>query len=288
MAKGKNPYFKFFSKDWFDFRVQRMSLEAQGLYINMLSVMHKDSDDQCSIELCDKLLRSFFKLSPRTWKRLMRELVDNHDPIFLKEGREGRVYLVSKRLREENLQYNEYCKMQSDKGKLSATKRQQLSNRGPTVVQPQSNLSNASTYSNSITTPQPPKGGGGWEVQKTTKYGEDWNALFGDPDHPVPGCDVPLSKHNSRHLIARLKEKKFVDGWDQILKNIANSDQLKHGINTWGGADFGWVVKNDENFRKILSGNYRNKTTKSTYNPAAAAAEANIAKRKRDREAAGG
>jgi len=46
---NRPPAFQFYPKDWFDFKVQRMSLAAQGAYLKLLCFMWTDSKDQCSI-----------------------------------------------------------------------------------------------------------------------------------------------------------------------------------------------------------------------------------------------
>lgn len=123
------PAFQFFPKDWLDFKVQRMSLAAQGAYIKLLCFMWKDSRDQFSILDNNDLLARAIGTTVEQWLELRLQIQQDGEPIL--EEKDGR--LVSARLKEEATKQRNYRKKQSDKGKLSA---QQRLNRSSTTVEP--------------------------------------------------------------------------------------------------------------------------------------------------------
>ena len=122
---NRSPAFQFYPKDWLDFRVQRMSLAAQGAYLKILCYMWADSKDQCSLEDNDELIPRALGTSQETWMRLKTEIQHESDPIFKKENG----LLISERLREEALKQKKYRKLQAKKGKSSSLQRL---NRGST------------------------------------------------------------------------------------------------------------------------------------------------------------
>jgi len=122
---NRAPAFQFYPKDWLDFRVQRMSLAAQGAYLKILCYMWADSKDQCSLEDNDELISRALGTSQETWMRLKTEIQHESDPIFKKE----KGLLISERLREEALKQKKYRKLQAKKGKSSSLQRL---NRGST------------------------------------------------------------------------------------------------------------------------------------------------------------
>jgi uncharacterized phage protein (TIGR02220 family) len=126
---NRAPAFQFYPKDWLDFRVQRMSLAAQGAYLKILCYMWADSKDQCSLEDNDELISRALGTSQETWMRFKTEIQHESDPIFKKENG----LLISERLREEALKQKKYRKLQAKKGKSSSLQRL---NRGSTAVQP--------------------------------------------------------------------------------------------------------------------------------------------------------
>ncbi len=126
---NRPPAFQFFPKDWLDFKVQRMSLAAQGAYMKLLAFMWKDSKDQCSILDNNDLLARAIGTTVEQWLELRQQIQQDDEPIL--EEKDGR--LVSARLKEEVTKQRNYRKQQSEKGKLSA---QQRLNRGLTTVEP--------------------------------------------------------------------------------------------------------------------------------------------------------
>jgi uncharacterized protein YdaU (DUF1376 family) len=143
---NRAPAFQFYAKDWLDFRVQRMSLAAQGAYLKLLCFMWNDSKDQCSIIDCNELLARAIGITSEQWLELRKEIQWASDPIL--EEKNG--VLISRRLNHEAANQRKHRKMQSEKGRKSA---EQRANRGSTVVQPQgqpeanSSSSSSSSYS---------------------------------------------------------------------------------------------------------------------------------------------
>ncbi len=126
---NRAPAFQFYPKDWLDFRVQRMSFEAQGAYLKLLCFMWADSDDQCSIINNNDLLAHALGTTVEHWLNLRGEIQCEFDPILKEKNNR----LVSERLKQEALKQLKYRKAQSQKGKQSA---QQRLNRGSTATEP--------------------------------------------------------------------------------------------------------------------------------------------------------
>ncbi len=140
---NRPPAFQFYPREWFDFRVQRMSLEAQGAYIKLLCYMWNDSDDQCSLLDNDECLARAVGTTVEHWRKLRNEIQWESDPIL--NEKHGR--LLSSRLRDAAASQRKYRKAQSDKGKRSA---EQRFNRGSTAVQPKPQPETHSSSSSSL------------------------------------------------------------------------------------------------------------------------------------------
>lgn len=121
---NRAPAFQFYPKDWLDFRVQRMSLAAQGAYLKLLCFMWKDSQDQCSIIDDDRAIATAIGVPCDIWKTLRSEIQFPGDPILEEEGNERRV-LRSIRLQREAQKQRNYATQQAEKGKRGAHKRWQ-------------------------------------------------------------------------------------------------------------------------------------------------------------------
>lgn len=119
---NRPPAFQFYPKDWLDFRVQRMSLAAQGAYLKLLCFMWKDSQDQCSIIDDDRAIATAIGVPCDMWKELRTEIQFPGDPILKEEGEERRI-LRSTRLQREAEKQQNYATLQAEKGKRGAQKR---------------------------------------------------------------------------------------------------------------------------------------------------------------------
>lgn len=113
------PAFQFYPKDWLDFRVQRMSLAAQGAYVKLLCFMWKDSQDQCSIIDNDRAIATAIGVPCEIWKDLREEIQFPGDPILKEDGQ----FLRSERLQREAEKQQNYARQQAEKGKRGAQKR---------------------------------------------------------------------------------------------------------------------------------------------------------------------
>lgn len=118
---NRPPAFQFYPKDWLDFRVQRMSLAAQGAYLKILCFMWKDSQDQCSIINDDRAIATAIGVPCEVWKDLREEIQFPGDPILQDDGR----FLRSGRLKQEAEKQQNHAKQQAEKGKRGAQKRWQ-------------------------------------------------------------------------------------------------------------------------------------------------------------------
>jgi len=139
---NRAPAFQFYPKDWLDFKVQRMSYEAQGVYLKILCFMWNDSNDQCSISTVVQPLSKALGLSVHKCNTILKEIQEENEPIF--EEKDGRY--ISSRLKAERKKQDKYRSAQSKKGKKSAELRR---NRGSTVVQPDTQPEGKSSSSSS-------------------------------------------------------------------------------------------------------------------------------------------
>jgi len=159
---GKAPAFQFYVKDWFDYKVMRMSYEAQGVYMRILAYMWKDSPDQCSISKDEKLLARCLGISLNKLRKNLQEMKNPSGALFTED--EKRFY--SKRLREEAEKQSQFRDLCSIAGKKSAEKRRkervkdgskdgskERSNRNPTL---QSSSSSSSSLKKVYTRFTPP------------------------------------------------------------------------------------------------------------------------------------
>ena len=69
-----------------------------------------------------------------------------------------------------------------------------------------------------------------------------------------------ITKHRKRKLLARLGEKAFEDNIGAVFDAIRNTPFLRGKNKNGWQADFDWIIKDDNNYVKILEGKYSNKT----------------------------
>ena len=84
---------------------------------------------------------------------------------------------------------------------------------------------------------------------------ETWNTTLNTNTKITPG--------RTKHLNKRIEEKGFTENFELICKKIKNSDFLmgknpSPGHKNWK-ATFDWIIKNEDNYVKVLEGNYDNK-----------------------------
>lgn len=141
---NKAPAFQFYPRDWMDFKVQRMSLAAQGAYIKILGFMWMDSPDQCSITSDPDALSKALGNDRSTTVELLLEIQHESDPIFVEKN--GRFY--SKRLKAEAEKQRKFRHQRKLAGEASAQRR---FNKRSTSVERKSNSSSSSSSSISVT-----------------------------------------------------------------------------------------------------------------------------------------
>lgn len=85
-------------------------------------------------------------------------------------------------------------------------------------------------------------------------YIETWNTTL--------NTKTRLTNARTLHLNTRIKEKEFTENFELICKKVKDSDFLmgknpsqKH--KNWK-ATFDWIIKNEDNYTKVLEGNYDN------------------------------
>lgn len=96
------------------------------------------------------------------------------------------------------------------------------------------------------------------------KYVDMWNTL---QPYGISKCQrIPAGNPNAAMLRKRLKEY-GEESFEKIIEEIKNSDFLQGKIASYGktpfNLTFGWAIK-PTNYRNILEGKYRNRTTERT------------------------
>ncbi|ETR73439.1 MAG: hypothetical protein OMM_00967 [Candidatus Magnetoglobus multicellularis str. Araruama] len=99
------------------------------------------------------------------------------------------------------------------------------------------------------------------EVDELNLYLEKWNKMVEDVSYVNENSKLKkitrLTSKRKKALKTRLKEKDF--DFDKIIAEIKKSDFLIG----WKNFNFYWVVSNDDNYIKIMEGNYRNEEEES-------------------------
>lgn len=232
---NRPPAFQFYPKDWDDFKVQRMTHEAQGIYIRILCFMWKDSRDQCSILNDDKAIAKSLGVSIRKWLSIKKEIQYKNDPLL----KENDTKLISIRLKKEARKLREYRKKQSEKGKKSALSRgttvepqlNHSANQKTTEAQPEGNSSSSSSSSSIIKNKK--TGEKPLPQHKRIKFSfkkEEWQGiLVEDKSQWKAGCpDVDIEKQlykMKNWLIANPNKAK--KNYAQFIVNWLNSEQGK-------------------------------------------------------------
>lgn len=83
-----------------------------------------------------------------------------------------------------------------------------------------------------------------------------WNALPSPPFARIR----QLTPERTKHLRARYGEPAFRDGFRTIIERIRGTPFLRGSNDRSWSADFDWLVKNTQNYTKILEGKYDNRT----------------------------
>ena len=78
MATAKRPAFQFYPSDWLtDLGLRMCSLEARGLWMEMLCLMHQGERYGYLSEKIEKKLQKLCGLSPQKFKKTLKELEEN-------------------------------------------------------------------------------------------------------------------------------------------------------------------------------------------------------------------
>ncbi len=96
------------------------------------------------------------------------------------------------------------------------------------------------------------------DKNKNTPYQEIVN-LFNTTCTSLPKARE-LSAKRKEKIKVRFKEKPNLNFWSEIFKKVESSDFLCGRSGSWK-CGFDWIFKNNENYIKIMEGNYDNKGT---------------------------
>lgn len=141
---AKNPAFQFYPQDWLnDMNLKACSLEAQGLWISLIALMHQSQSYGTLLRDFEEKLPRLLGQDSRKLKRVIAELVTNG--VARRDG-EGRLY--SKRMIEDEKNRKEW----------RGRKEKERSNDVTPVVTLKSRLSSSSSSSSRQKPPLPPKG----------------------------------------------------------------------------------------------------------------------------------
>lgn len=212
---NRAPAFQFYPKDWFDFKVQRMSLKARGAYLQILCFMWNDSKDQCSIIDDNELISKALGIQFEEWVPLRGEMQVTGSPLFYEK--KGKLY--SDRLKRESMKQRNYRQLQHLKGVLSAKARL---NRGSGSAQPKPNSSSSSLSSS-------------FKEQVRKVFVEIW--------HQYPNKDGKTIAE--KKYLASIKTEQDLADIKTALTNYLGSRRVHRGYVKNGGTWFGqwrdWV-----------------------------------------------
>lgn len=272
---NRPPAFQFYPKDWLDFKVQRMSFAAQGVYMKLLCYMWNDSRTQYSILNDDNLLAQAIGLKIEDFLQIKLEIQNKKNPVLVEKNG----YLISERLKHEALKQRKYRKLQAEKGLKSA---QQRFNRGSTVVQPEGqpkvNSSSLSSSSSSVSNtkkqkkrvllpPTPLKGESNNNLKDSyfsfnpEDFQNLWNLTLGNNNFSkCQGLDVKENNRKEsktrRQLIeALLKQKQCPGYWQYLFSKVATSPFLRGENDKKWKANIDFVIR-PGNHIKIMEGKY--------------------------------
>jgi len=202
----KMPYFPFYPKDWFDVKVQRMSFEAQGIYLKILCFMWKDSKNQSSISSDPKFLSKALGINIKKYNKIIEEIQHKNDPIFSEKNEK----YYSLRLAKERRKYLKWKRQCSEAGKRGAKERWRRYNEANEVA----NVSLIAKYSNSISTSTSLKN------KEKHKYMSDifdyWKEKL---NHPTS----KLTSDRKTKIKARIDDRYTVDQIKQAIDGCASS-----------------------------------------------------------------
>lgn len=238
----KAPSFQFYPKDWFDFKVQRMSDAAQGVYIRLLCLIWTGTETQFSIINDDKMLSKSLGISIGKWKKIKRDFQHHDDPLF--QEKDG--YLISKRLQKERYHQENWRTKSSWGGIMSAKIRAETKSR---EVQPPLQP-NANT---STPTPTPTPNTINTGVLDT--YTSLWN-------NSLTPKILTISPSRKNKLTARLNaDPEFLKHFEICIQKIKETPFLRGESKGGWKASFDWLIENDKNYLKVLEGNYEKKNS---------------------------
>lgn len=83
----------------------------------------------------------------------------------------------------------------------------------------------------------------------------DWNELA---DRTAISKVNAITKSRKNKIKKRLQESEF--NFEKILKEISETPFLQGNNNRGWKVSFDWIIKNDDNYIKIIEGNYKNKS----------------------------
>jgi len=127
--KDKFPACWFYWKDWLDFKVQRMTDAAQGIYMRLLAYIWTGTATQHSIADDNKALARALGLPIHAWLKRRAEIQWPGDPLLIEENG----LLISKRLRREV----EKLRARQTSGCTSADKREEQAAAKQDVKEPE-------------------------------------------------------------------------------------------------------------------------------------------------------
>lgn len=138
---SKAPAFQFYPKEYLsDYKVLRMSWEAQGIYWSLLSHIWNDTKTQYSIKNDPESIRAIFKLSKKKFEKVFKQIQWPGDSIL----KEEHGMLISERLKEEK-----------EKQEKTSRKRQEAANKRWGEKESKSNASALQKECSAFASPTP-------------------------------------------------------------------------------------------------------------------------------------
>jgi hypothetical protein len=235
---AKDPAVLFYTNDFLS-GTFTMSDEQVGKYIRLLCIQHQ---------------KGFL-----TEKDMLNICKTYDEDIYLKfEIKDGKY--INKRLNDESERRKNYSKSRSDNRKgLNIDKKEDISKNNEITydttyvkhMETETITINENEIKNEIKE----------SIEKKINFEEvlnHWNSFA--KQNSLPEIKS-INKSRREKIINRSKESEF--DFNNILTEIKNSDFLK-GLTSSFKVNFDWIFKSENNYIKIIEGNYRN--GKSTNN----------------------
>jgi len=245
------PSQQWYWDDWFaEFGLRLCSLEARGLWMDMLGIMFKaEIRGTLTVngkQLNNKALTKIVGSNEQKVNKCLIELEENDVFSRLEDDT-----IISRRMYRESQRKEEISRIRAEAGKKGMDKRWQkdskANNKKITKI----------TASSSISSPFPISSSNKDNISKDI-YVNKWNK-FAKENNLTKIEEILSNSKRESHLKARLKNKKF--NFDTLLEKIKNQPFLLGKNKDGWTVTFDWILL-PSNYQKIIEESYKNRKDK--------------------------